>query len=149
MKISNVTHLINKTEKDTLIKGFSHPYIDKIYAEDIKKHEHEIGYLSLKDRCPNCGIRLWQNREDDEWCTCGWHNKIIWKPLRSILHITVGNKNWKASIEEIKEVSKLFQAATQDPKGATIITRDGVKAEYITMEGNVKVNIKKFEDRSF
>lgn len=52
---------------------------------------------------------------------------------RHILHVTVGNVEWSPTVDEMKELATYFSEALRDPKGAVMVTRDGVVANLITI----------------
>lgn len=44
-----------------------------------------------------------------------------------ILHIVVGDEDWRPTADEYQEAVRLFQDALADPKGAIVATRTGIE----------------------
>ena len=54
--ISRETHIFN---------SIFNSIFNTIYGDHTDLH---IGYKSKKERCPNCGSRIWENRIGTQWC---------------------------------------------------------------------------------
>lgn len=61
---------------------------------------------------------------------------------RGILHVVVGDHDWVPTSDEFKEIGELFKKALdEDPNNSVIVTRTGISATYITMEGNTPIKV--------
>lgn len=50
--------------------------------------------------------------------------------VKGILHVTVGIDGiWEPTDDELNDIAKLFTAAKEDPAGAVVVTRTGIKLQ--------------------
>ena len=56
---------------------------------------------------------------------------IVKNKSRRVIHVVAGNENWDPSQEEMQQITNLFSDAFNDPKGAVVVTRDGVHVDCI------------------
>jgi len=62
---------------------------------------------------------------------------------RKVLHIQAGSPDWTPSPDELQQLVTLFQTAKNDPLGAIVVTRDGVKVD---VTDKVVVNTLEFKE---
>lgn len=60
---------------------------------------------------------------------------------RTILHITVGGSEWDPTVEEINEISRMFQEAKCDPTGSIVTTRYGVNVDVLRVAEDTQLKV--------
>ena len=55
------------------------------------------------------------------------------KDREGILVVSAGNEGWEPTADELVEIQSLFTTALNDPKGAIVTVREGIKAEFISL----------------
>lgn len=58
------------------------------------------------------------------------------KRQRAVAHMTVGDEEWQATPDEMRQLAQMLMAADMDPVGAVMVTRNGVNVNEIRNGGD-------------
>lgn len=62
---------------------------------------------------------------------------------KAILHIQMGDENFKPSTEQLQAITKMFESALNDPRGAVISTNHRIKLTVLDVKDVDEVRINK------